>query len=326
MSGMFLSQYIHTRGFTAMMIVIAVCCSMLAFSTDGVIPLQGDKGLVLPSPNHWMAPGTGSLAVSLAVNIAVAMLTVYLNRAFNVMRSMTMLFAGLFFVMQAATPSLVTRFYGGIMVALVMVVCAILLFSIYGEPGRTRRVFLIFFIASASALCQYVMLFYIPLLLIGCVQMRVLNLRSFLAAVVGVVTPPWIGFGLGLLSVENLRWPDFVSYFSTMGDTEIMPIVATVGFTSFMGLVFTMFNLVRVFSYNSRTRAYNGFLSLTLFTTVVLTVFDFADMVAYVPLLNCSAAFQMGHFFSLRRSKRSYLGVVALIAAYGALYVWNLWN
>lgn len=326
MNGKFLSQYIHSRGFTAMMIIIAVCCSIFAFSTREIPVLQGDKGLVLPSPNHWIATGVWSLVASMVANLAVAMLTVYLNRAFNVMRSMTMLFAGLFFIMQAATPSLVTQFYGGIVVAVVMVVCAILLFSVYGEPDRTRRVFLLFFLASLTTLCQYVALFYIPLLLIGCLQMRVLNLRSFLAALLGVITPAWIGFGLGILSVDDLRWPDFVSYFSAMANDEVLPIVVTVGFTTLTGVMFTLLNLIRVFSYNSRTRAYNGFLSLMLFATVMLIVFDFVDIVVYVPLLNCCAAFQIGHFFSLRRGRRSYLGVFALIGVYIGLYVWSLWS
>lgn len=326
MNGKFISQYIHTRGFTAMIIIIAVCCTVFAFLTREIPMLQSDKGLLLPSPNRWIGQGVWSLAASVAVNLAVAVLTAYLNRAFNVMRSLTVLFVGLFFIMQAATPSLMAQFYGGAVVALVMAVCAVVLFSAYGEPDRTRRVFLLFFLVSLTSLCQYVALFYIPLLLIGCLQMRVLNPRSFMAAVLGVVTPAWIGFGLGLLSLGDLRWPDFVSYFSAMADDDVLPIVVTVGFTAFIGLVFTLLNLIKVFSYNSRTRAYNGFLSLMLFVTILFIVFDFVDVVAYIPLLNCCVAFQAGHFFSMRRGRRSYLGVFALIAVYLGLYIWNLWS
>lgn len=326
MKGSFLSQSVHSRGFAVMLIILAVGCSLLSLTADTIPMITGNKGLVLPSPNNWIGPGLGSFMLSVAVNLAVAMLAVYINRAYNVMRSLTMLFAGLFFVMQAATPSLFTQFYGGIVLALVVEVCTAMLFAIYGSPQSTRNVFLIFFLVAVTALWQYAALFYIPLLLLGCVQTRILNLRTLLAAVIGIVTPLWIGLGLGLLTVDDFHWPDFVSYFSAMNGREVLPIVVTVGFTAVIGVMFTLFNLIRVLSYNSRTRAYNGFLALTLFATVALVVFDFADVAVYVPLLNCCTAFQIGHFFSVRRAKRSYLGVLAVIAIYASLYLWNLWS
>lgn len=319
-----LSQYLHSRGFAALLMAIAVTGALAAYSGGDIIPLPGDKGLALPSPNHWVSSRLWSLGISLSLSLTVAMMTVYINRAYNVLRSMTMLFVGIFFIMQAATPSLINQLYGGIIACTVLITCTLTLFSIYGRPDSTRRVFLIFFLAALTALCQYTLLFYLPLLLIGCLQMRVLNLRSFLAAVTGCVTPLWIFIGFGIITPADFRWPDFVSYFAMMTSREIAPIAATVAVTMLIGVLFSLLNLMKILSYNSRTRAYNGFISLLLFATVLLIIFDFVDMVVYVPLLNCCAAFQVGHFFTLRRGRRSYIGIFVIILIYIALYLWNV--
>lgn len=318
-----LSQYLHSRGFAALLMAIAVTGSLIANSEGNPLPLPGDKGLAFPSPNHWVSSPLWSIGVCLALNLLVAMLTVYINRVHNVLRSMTMLFVGIFFIMQAATPDLMNQLYGGIIVCTVLITCTLILFSIYGRPDSTRRVFLLFFLAALTALCQYTLLFYIPMLLIGCLQMRVLNLRSFLAAVVGCVTPAWIFIGFGLITPADFRWPDFISYFSMMTNREIVPIAATVAVTMVTGIFFTLLNVIKILSYNSRTRAYNGFISLLLFATVVLIIFDYVDMVVYIPLLNCCTAFQIGHFFTLRRGRRSYIGILAIVFVYTALYLWN---
>lgn len=319
-----LSQYIHSRGFAALLTAIAVTGAVVAYSCGNTIPISGDKGLALPSANHWISSRFLSLAISLGLSLTVAMMTVYINRVYNVLRSMTMLFAGIFFIMQAATPSLMNQLYGGIIACTVLIVCALILFSLYGRPDSTRRVFLMFFLASLTSLCQYTLLFYIPMLLIGCIQMRVLNLRSFLAAMTGCVTPLWIFIGFGIITPADLRCPDFISYFAMMTNREIAPIAATTAVTMIIGTFFTLLNLMKILTYNSRTRAYNGFFSLLLFATILLIIFDFVDLAVYIPLLNCCAAFQVGHFFTLRRGRRSYIGIFAIILIYIALYLWNV--
>lgn len=319
-----LSQFLHTRNFAALLIVVSIIGALAAYSGGNVLPLPADKGLALPSPNRWITSPGLSLAISLALNLFVAMLTVYINRAYNVLRNMSMLFAGLFFVMQAATPSLVCQFYGGIVVCTVLVVSSLMLFSIYGNPDSTRRVFLIFFFVSLAALFQYALLFYIPLLLLGCAQMRVLNLRSFLAAIVGCVTPVWILVGFGVIALDDFRSPDFISYFSMMTAREIMPIAVAVAVTMLIGVLFTLLNLMKILSYNSRNRAYNGFIALMLFMTAALVVVDFVDIAVYLPLLNCCAAFQVGHFFILHKGKHSYIGTLLILLIYVALYSWDL--
>ena len=51
---------------------------------------------------------------------------------------------------------------------------------------------------------------------------------------------------------------------------------------------------------------------------------DSANAVAYVPLLNVCAAIQTGLFFSINNHRKSYIGIFVVLAAYAALYCWNV--
>ena len=73
---------------------------------------------------------------------------------------------------------------------------------------------------------------------------------------------------------------------------------------------------------NSRVRAFNGFLAMLFIFTSVFTLLNFNNFTFYVPLLNCLGAYQVGHFFTYRRHRRSYIAILLLMACYVGLYVW----
>jgi hypothetical protein len=321
-----LSTALHSRGASFIMMALALTLAGLAYAKGDMVDYDADKGLLLPSPNQWLDDAALSLAASLALNALTVTLMSFINSTFNPFRSMTGLFAGLFFMFQAATPRLMVSLYGGTLTAAVMMTVTVILFSVYGTTDNTRRVFLMGLLLSATATCQYAAAFYLPLVLLGCAEMRVFNLRSLLACIVGVITPFWIIFGLGLRPLDALRWPDFVSYFSALPESRVLSSAITTGITVALGLLATVFNLFKVLSYNNRARAFNGFLCLTFLATALLMLFDFIDIICYVPLLNCCAAFQIAHFFALHKSRRSYIAILTIIAGYVALSLWNIAN
>ncbi len=60
---------------------------------------------------------------------------------------------------------------------------------------------------------------------------------------------------------------------------------------------------------------------LFAFTTVFALV-NFNNFTFYLPLLDMLAAYQVGHFFTYRRHRRSYIAILLIIAIYAALYCW----
>lgn len=317
-----ITAFFHEKGSTILVIFLACVSCAFAWARGAVAPIAGDLGFGFPSANLWLRFDWVSAVVNLGANVLAALLTVYINRAFNVLRSLTALVATMFMTMQIASPVTLGQFCGGTMLLLLVLLCTMLLFSEFGNENGQRRVFLVFFLTGALAFTQTGYLLYLPVLLLGCMQMRIFSLRTVLAALLGVITPAWILFGFGLVRPEHIRWPEMTLAWSMFDTRETVQAFATTGFTILVGILFTVANILKILSYNSRVRAYNGFLTMALIFTAAFMLLNFNDFTFYIPLLNCLVAYQVGHFFTYRRHRRSYIAILLLMACYAGLYAW----
>lgn len=317
-----ITAFLHAKGSTVLAVFLACVSCAFAWERGAVVQIAGNLGFGFPSANLWLRFDWVSAVANLCVNVLVAGLTVYINRTFNVLRSLTALVATMFMVMQMAFPSVLGQFYGGSLLAVVILMCVMLLFSVFGNALGQRRVFLIFFLLGGAAFTQVAYLFYVPVLLLGCIQMRMFSLRTFLAALLGLITPAWILFGLGLVDSSSLSWPEMTLVWSLFDAREMAQAIVSTGFSIIAGSIFLVANLLKILSYNSRVRAFNGFLAMLFIFTAVFTLLNFNNFTFYVPLLNCLGAYQVGHFFTYRRHRRSYMAILLLMACYAGLYVW----
>lgn len=306
------------------MLGVACVLAWVAYVKGDVVTLGGPLGIGLTPAREWTGTPLSSLVTSVACTVSMGVLMIYINRAFNVFRSLTSLVAGLFFVMQTALPSVMDKFYGGDLMGVLMMIGVVLLFSSWSDNSCQRRIYLIFFLLSLAGFTDLSYLLYLPVFLLGCVQMRVFDLRTLLAAGMGVVTPPWILFGFGLVDPMALHWPRLVVAWSMFDSPEVLHAMVVTGFTLLVGVGFTVANLLKILSYNSRVRAFNGFLTLLLFATGAFAILNFNNFAFYIPLLNCLTAYQIAHFFTYRRSRRSYIPILLLVGAYVGFYVWGL--
>jgi len=321
-----LTNFLHARGATLLFLLASCAVACVAWSRALVLPVVPDLGLGIPAPGEWLGHSFLSLLLCMAVNVAVGMLVIWINRAFNTLRSLTALGATLFYVLQCAMPPLLAQFYGGMLLVLIAMLCVALLFSVYGRCSLSesrQKVYLIFFLLTVGGFTQISFLLFVPVFLFGCIQMRVLNLRTALAALLGIVTPPWILFGFGIVEPWQLHWPRLGVAWNLFDTEEMVKALVDTGFTLVAGMAFMMLNLLKILSYNSRTRAFNGFINVLWIATALFTVLNFNDFAFYIPLLNALAGYQAAHFFTYRRQRRSYLPVVLLIAVYAFFCVWS---
>lgn len=317
-------RFLHSRFGTMLMMAIAIVATIVSYCTGNIADIPGDTGTWLPSADDWLPVGGASLVINLVLNVFIAVMLILLNKRFNILRSASDLFAGLFLILQMALPSFIGQFYGGTLLCVVVLFLTFKLYMAFNRPYPLQPIFLIFFLLTMGAMSQYAYLFYIPLFLIGCAQMRILNLKTLLAAGIGIITPIWILWGFDLISFKNIELPHIVNVFSAIDSHEMLQLLVTIGITVMATFVFGVLNLVRVFNYNSKTRAYNGFISIMSFITIILVLADYTNSAAYIPLLNCCAAFQMGHYFAINNYQRSYIAILGIIAVYIALYWWSV--
>lgn len=315
-----LIRYFHSRNCTALTFVFAAAMTYMAFRTGHVDEITGSRGTVFPSPNRWLPPGELSLVISLAAMALTATSFIALNKVFNFMRAPSALTSSLYITMLTSLPMAAGQFYGGTLMCLVLLGVTALMFSCYGDTSANRLVFLIFFILATASLIQYAFMFYLPVAVLGLAQMRILNLRSIIAAVTGIICPIWILYGLGLMDTADIGWPHFASTFSRLSLPDMITVFAAVGITIGLGFGSMCANLIKILSYNAKFRAYNGFLTLLLISTILLTIVDYNNLSVYFPLLCLAGAYQVAHYFSIRRPKGVAWFILAVIIVYLAVY------
>lgn len=324
MKSALLSQKFHSRAAAAIMLAVAALYVVLSGGLNNVLPSPGDTGFAFAAPGDWGLPYWWSLGLNVGLNVLIVIYMVALNRAFNVLRSMTWLHVGLFGLMQGAIPRLVTQLNSGTLVCLTIVLCIYLMFSCFDDPGRVRTVFLAFMLLSLGCATQYCFILFIPIFWLVLAQMRILSLRTFLASLFGILTVWIILFGFGIIRPWELHLPRIVGAFEDMDYGAVIYLMVSAGVTAFMLLAGTMLNIMKTIAYNARARAYNGALTLIALATVGAMLLDFNNLLSYIPLLNMCAAYQITHYFVNHRYDRQYIGILAVASVYVALYLWRL--
>lgn len=283
--------------------------------------------LVFPPVTEWLA---GRPEVSYWVNAALIALTALMmigaNRRFNLLRTMSVYFAAFFVLATCATPSIACSLSGSALLAFGVVACMSLMFSVYAERISSRRVFLCFAILSAGTFVDYAFALYIPVFIVALGQMKLFRFKKLLAMLVGLCVPPWIIYGLGIASYPRL--PEFYFTPPTLllqaGENGGWPFLATVAFTMFTGSALGLINIFKILGFNARARAFNGVLTTVGILTGIMAIVNFTHLHFYVMLLNASVAFQVGLFFRFWSSRRGYVVILILMAAYVALYLWQM--
>lgn len=315
-----LYRFFNSRNCTALMFLCAVVMTCMAYANGHVDEITGSRGPLFPSPNRWLPPCDLSLVISLVLMAVTAVSFIALNKVYNFMRAPSALTSSLYLLMLASLPLAAGQFYGGGLLCVVLLGVTAILFSCYGDTSTNRRVFLVFFLLSLASMVQYAFMFYIVIAVPGMAQMRLLNFKSLIAAVLGVVAPFWILYGFGLIDFDDIHWPQFESTFSQLSVPDMITVFAAVGITVIVGFAAMCVNLIKILSYNAKFRAYNGFLTLLYIATVIFLIVDYVNLSVYFPTLCLGSAYQVAHYYSVHRQRGAVWIILSLIVLYVAIY------
>lgn len=316
-----LTSIVHSRGFAVTVALIVVAVLAVFFFSGHTLPLTGDNGIALPSPNSWLSSPLLSFLAAILCAGATALIMSLMTKIYNVLRSMSALFIAYFALMQAATPDLATQFYSGNLLAAVVPAAMLLMFSCYRNPDATRRIFLIFFVLSALMLTQYCYTFYIPAMFVTLWQMSVFSRRTLLAALIGLLTPWILVLGYGFVSPGDIHMPHMHPIFDEIDFSNTLLLILTLTFTVFIALLGYVLNMFKTIAYNARARAFNNTFVIMAVITVLAMCVDYRNVSSYIPMLNFCAAMEVAHYFATHRGDRSFVAVFTIIAVYAAFFV-----
>ena len=321
MQAAFFTRIMHTRGFGLGVGIIAFLAACFYFFGGYAENIPGDRGLALPSANEWFANPYVDFGAAMGGAVAAMIILLLLNKVHNVLRSMTSVYIAFFGAMMAATANLFVQFYTGTVLLIIVALSLLLILGCYRDVKATPRVYLIFLLLSGFAATQYCFIFYLPVFLIACAQMRIFNGRTFVAAMLGIITPWWIMLGFGIITLSDIHLPQLISVFAGIGPEDTVLLLITVGLTALLFLTALVLNLMKAIAYNARSRAVNGVISITALATIVAMGADYRNLIAYVPLLDFFAALQAAHYLSTHRVDKSYIIIAVILVIYAALFV-----
>lgn len=305
------TNFLRSRGVGVILSVLAVWMSWRELPA-GVRDFSGGDFQPLVS---W---GANTLLL-----LGVAGILASLNRTYNLLRTISVFFVSFFLFITFSVPRIASGLTVGTPLALAVVLCTWILFSLYNVRMSDRRIFLIFTILSCGTLSDWHFAFYIPVFLVGLGQMRIFRFKKVVAAIIGLVTPVWIVWGLDLMPLPRLPHIFFTPPSILMEMPDSWPLLCTAALTMVTGFLTGCVNLLRILGFNARSRSYNGFIAMLGIVTGVFAIVNFTALPVYLPLLNACVALQVGHFFRLTASRRGYIAVLLLLAAYTTLYIWQ---
>lgn len=301
-----------------------VALAMLLTGTTILPPDSASSALLRNAPA--MVAGSQFVAMGLAAVMILFVIGIMLltNRTFGIVRSTSKLFVGLFALAVCAVPQGPGLAMNPLLLCLVVMLSMMMMYTVYMRPGSTRRVFLVFTMLSAGGCLSYAYAYFIPVMFVVAAQMRCFTTRSILAALIGVVTPLWILFGFGIIAPADLAAPDVLWISPQSWSLISAPQLAAMGLLAVGSLLAMTFNVIRVYRFNARSRAFNGVLSALTLWTVLFAMFDFGNAIDYMPLMAALGALQIALYFELDRSRRAYILVLMLFLALIAVFLWNL--
>lgn len=319
-----MSRFFHSRYAVITAGALAVAGAIAYAVIYGQAVPAGLDGVVAAWSGPWRIEQWLSLGLGIAANGLIALLLVYLNKTFNVLRCMTMLQSTLFLCMTLATPWHLAMLTSGTVVALVAMACCFILFAEYGNAANCqRRVFLTFLLLSTGAAVDATFVVLLPIFMFACVQMRVMNLRTILAILMGMATPWVILLGFGIVKPDELAVPRFSGYagLSAPGASEAAIAAAITGF---VGIAAWTQNLMKILTYKAQSRAMLSLLTLLMVVCVIGIAADPSAAQSMSPLLACCAALQLGHVFgAIHTARRSWIAILCIIVIYITFFAWT---
>lgn len=244
-----------------------------------------------------------------------------IDHTFNITRGRSAVFAALLPLMMATDPNMAERVNPGVVTALALTGALWVFMRSYNAPRQTRRVFLAFLIIAVTGVFIPSALVFLIVLAVGLGQMHIFKLRPMLAGILGAVTPAWILWGWG----APVRYDVFSAGGLAVADhSQLIAATVTAVLTVVAGMTLSGVNLVRIMSYNSRSRGNNGLLLTAALVATVAGAVRYPAMEAYMPVLFVCMAFQTGHFIVINAQRRwTAFTVPAMVVVFTALTVWT---
>ncbi|MGN0229635.1 MAG: hypothetical protein ACI4BH_07485 [Muribaculaceae bacterium] len=311
-----INDFFNSKAF-AILAAIALTVMMYVNYTSGnvITAFTHGHGILFPSLSGSIYDPCISVVLNAFCIILIGLTMVILNKMFNFIRSVTWIYVSTFLLLTFSSPITSSSLFTGTLVGIVIVLTMFTLYASFQNKRSQRNIFSSFALVSAASMFHYAFIYLIPVLMLGYMLMQAMNLRSFLAMLLGIITPFWIVLGLGIADLADFSLPSYESAWAALRTPQLHLSIVYIAIIIIITVVLTCINLLQIINYKLQARAYNGYLVYLSVASILMMAIDYQNAFIYLPAVNLCFGVQFAHFFTLNSHTRRYIAVIVLIVA-----------
>lgn len=317
-------ELLNGRGFAILAAIALVVTAVIATTLGGVPPIDVGNGMFFDLSAVPFQATQLTMFINVALIIATGMLMLLLNKLYNFVKAFTFVGAAVFFLLELALPMCSSVLNVGTILCLVLVMGTLVLFGTYEDKYAQRPIFLITCVLAFGMMFNWAFVALIVAFVLGFAYMRAMNWKGFFAVLIGLFTPFWIAFGLGLVSPEQFNLLEINSVWNTLAEGQVRAMVIWIVAVVVATIVLSAINLFSIYHYRLQLRVYNAFFLLVTLVSVVGVCVDYRDMLIFVPMLNLCLSVQVAHSFTISTFPKRYIFIFVLVIATLVAFVANL--
>ena len=266
--------------------------------------------------------------ISLGVTIIIGYVFIETNTTFNLIRTRTSMPVCLYWLIATALFFL-HPFEWTNLVPLVFILATYQLFHSYESVSSSPFIFHSFLFIGLGSIAFPQLLYMVPMLWGSMIPFRAISIKSFLASIIGLMTPYWFIFGYALYFNEMhiLLTPlrEAAHLYPIDYSHLTLPEIASWGFITLL-LIVSGFHYWQI-SYmdKTRTRIYHSYLAIAGFWATLLSILQPVHWCEWLSIQLICTAFLCGHLFSLTRNRFSGIFFIVTFVLYILLMSFNLW-
>lgn len=270
--------------------------------------------------------------IQLVCYVLSTYLMVQLNNFNALIRVYSRAITSAFIILSCVACFIFPSLEGGI-ATLGLIASLLTLFATYQNREATGWIYYTFLILGLISLAKVHLLMFIPVYWILMIFLSSLSLRTFIASLLGLLTPYWIG-----ITAEVLLHQDDLSLFTG----HFLPLTEITFFTAYDSIplshyltyaflvILTVTGIIHFLrtSYNDKIRTRQFYYSIMLFDIVVLTLLplfpQYHDLLFRPAIILTSPL--IGHFIALTHTKITNIAFYVILIAALVLTGFNLWT
>ena len=266
--------------------------------------------------------------ISLGVTIIIGYVFIETNTTFNLIRTRTSMPVCLYWLIATALFFL-HPFEWTNLVPLVFILATYQLFHSYESVSSSPFIFHSFLFIGLGSIAFPQLLYMVPMLWGSMIPFRAISIKSFLASIIGLMTPYWFIFGYALYFNEMhiLLTPlrEAAHLYPIDYSHLTLPEIASWGFITLL-LIVSGFHYWQI-SYmdKTRTRIYHSYLAIAGFWATLLSILQPVHLCEWLSIQLICTSFLCGHLFSLTRNRFSGIFFIVTFVLYILLMSFNLW-